>query len=310
MPLWGGIEAGGTKTVCAVGTGPEDLRAEARFPTTSPTETIQRVIQFFREQAREQPLAAVGVASFGPLDLDPQSPRFGYITSTPKPGWAYTDLAGSVRHGLGTPVGFDTDVNAAALGEHQWGAARGLDDFVYLTVGTGIGGAAMVNGRLTHGLSHPEMGHIRIPHDRALDPFDGSCPYHGDCLEGLASGAALEARWGQHGATLGEDHPAWPLEADYLAFGLVNLICILLPQRIIMGGGIMQQRQIFPLLRRRVQELLNGYLQAPEILDQIDEYIVPPGLGNRAGVLGALVLAQRAAQGATGPIQTESSAAT
>ncbi|MCJ7810712.1 MAG: ROK family protein [Dehalococcoidia bacterium] len=310
MPLWGGIEAGGTKTVCAVGTGPEDLRAEVRFPTTTPTDTIQRVIQFFREQTSEEPLAAVGIASFGPLDLDPQSPRFGYITSTPKPGWARANLAGSVRRSLGTPVGLDTDVNAAALGEHQWGAARGLDDFVYLTVGTGIGGGAMVNGRLTHGLSHPEMGHIRIPHDRALDPFDGSCPYHGDCLEGLASGPALEARWGQHGATLGEDHPAWPLEADYLAFGLVNLICILLPQRIIMGGGIMQQPQIFPLLRRKVQELLNGYLQAPEILDQIDEYIVPPGLGNRAGVLGALVLAQRAAQGATGPIQTESSAAT
>ena len=310
MPLWGGIEAGGTKTVCAIGTGPEDLRAEVRFPTTTPADTIQRVIQFFREQAREEPLTAVGIASFGPLDLDPQSPRFGYITSTPKPGWAYTDLAGSVGQGLGTPVGFDTDVNAAALGEHQWGAARGLDDFVYLTVGTGIGGGAMVNGRLTHGLSHPEMGHIRIPHDRALDPFDGSCPYHGDCLEGLASGPALEARWGQPGATLGEDHPAWPLEADYLAFGVVNLICILLPQRFIMGGGIMQQTQIFPLLRRKVQELLNGYLQAPEILDQIDEYIVPPGLGNRAGVLGAIALAQRAAQGATGPIQTESSAAT
>jgi len=310
MPLWGGIEAGGTKTVCAIGTGPDDLRAEVRFPTTTPADTIQLVIQFFREQARDEPLAAVGIASFGPLDLDPQSPRFGYITSTPKPGWAYTDLAGSVGQGLGTPVGFDTDVNAAALGEHQWGAARGLDDFVYLTVGTGIGGGAMVNGRLTHGLSHPEMGHIRIPHDRALDPFDGSCPYHGDCLEGLASGPALEGRWGQPGATLGKDHPAWALEAEYLAFGLVNLICILLPQRIIMGGGIMQQPQIFPLLRRKVQELLNGYLQAPEILDQIDEYIVPPGLGNRAGVLGAIALAQRAAQGATGPIQTESSAAT
>jgi len=309
MPLWGGMEAGGTKTVCAVGTGPEDLRAEVRFPTTTPAETIQRIIQFFREQAREEPLAAVGVASFGPLDLDPQSPRFGYITSTPKSGWAYTDLAGSVRRSLGTPVGFDTDVNAAALGEHQWGAAQGLHDFVYLTVGTGIGGGAMVNSRLIHGLSHSEMGHIRIPHDRDLDPFDGSCPYHGDCLEGLASGPALEARWGQPGATLGEDHPAWPLEAEYLAFGLVNLICILLPQRIIMGGGIMQQPQIFPLLRRKVQELLNGYLQAPGILDQIDEYIVPPGLGNRAGVLGAIALAQRAAQGPTGPIRTESGAA-
>ena len=310
MPLWGGIEAGGTKTVCAIGTGPDDLRAEVRIPTTTPLETIQQVIRFFRQQAREEPLEAVGIASFGPLDSNPDSPSFGHITTTPKPGWAHTDLAGSVRQGLGTPVGFDTDVNAAALAEHRWGATRGLDNFVYLTIGTGIGGGGMVNGRLIHGLNHPEMGHIRIPHDRALDPFDGSCPYHGDCLEGLAAGPALEARWGQPAAMLGEDHPAWPLEADYLAFGLVNVICILLPQRIIMGGGIMQQPQIFPLLRRKVQEVLNGYLQAPGILDQIDEYIVPPGLGNRAGVLGAIALAQRAAQGATGPIQTESSAAT
>ncbi len=308
MPLWGGIEAGGTKTVCVIGTGPEDLRAEERFPTTTPAETIQRITRFFREQAGEEPPEAVGIGSFGPLDLDPRSARFGYITSTPKPGWAYTDLAGSLRQGLGLPVGLDTDVNAAALGEHRWGAARGLDDFVYLTIGTGIGGGAMVNGRLVHGLGHPEIGHIRVPHDRDLDPFDGCCPYHGDCLEGLASGPALEARWGQPGATLGEDHPAWPLEAEYLALGLVNLICILLPQRIIMGGGIMQQLQLFPLLRRRAQELLHGYLQAPRILEEIDEYIVPPALGDRAGVLGAIVLAQRAVHGAIGQIERENSA--
>jgi len=303
MPLWGGIEAGGTKTVCAVGTGPEDVRAEVRFPTTTPSETIQRITQFFHEQTSDEAVTAVGIASFGPVDLDPQSPRFGYITSTPKPGWASANLTGSVRRSLAIPVGLDTDVNAAALGEHKWGAAQGLDDFVYLTVGTGIGGGAMVNGRLIHGLVHPEVGHIRIPHNRDLDPFQGSCPYHGDCLEGLAAGPALEARWGQPGETLGDDHPAWPLEAEYLALGVVNLICTLSPQRIIMGGGIMERLQIFPLLRRRVQELLNRYLQATEILEQIDEYIVPPGLGERAGVLGAFVLAQQAAQEATGPIQ-------
>jgi fructokinase len=308
MPLWGGIEAGGTKTVCAVGTGPHDLRAEIRIPTTTPAETIDRVLVFFRQQAQQEPVAAVGIASFGPVDRNPDSPSFGYITTTPKPGWANTDLAGSIREGLGTPVGFDTDVNAAALAEHQWGAAQGLDDFVYLTIGTGIGGGGMVNGKLIHGLSHPEMGHIRIPHDVALDPFDGSCPYHGDCLEGLAAGPALEARWGQPGAALEEDHPAWPREAEYLAFGLVNLICILVPQRIILGGGIMQQRRVFPLVRRRVQELLNGYLHVPEILDQIDDYIVPPGLGNRAGVLGAILLAQRAEQKATGSIERNSAA--
>jgi fructokinase len=292
MPLWGGIEAGGTKFVCAVGTGPDELLAEVRFPTTTPEETIGQAIQFFRQQ-KKGPLTAIGIASFGPVDLDPDSPTFGYITGTPKPGWAHTDFAGKIRRALDVPVGFDTDVNAAALGEYRWGAAQGLDTFIYLTIGTGIGGGGMVNGKLIHGLIHPEMGHIRIPHDRDLDPYTGSCPYHGDCLEGLAAGPALEERWGQMGETLPADHPAWLLEADYLAFGLVNIICILSPQRIILGGGVMQQRQLFPLVRRRVQGLLNDYLPVPTILDQIDDYIVPPGLGNRSGVLGAIALAQQ-----------------
>jgi fructokinase len=295
MPVWGGIEAGGTKTVCAVGTGPDDLRADVRIPTTTPDETIQRIVQFFRRYQENELLASVGIATFGPVDSHPDSPSFGHITTTPKPGWAHTDIAGIIQRELGRPVGFDTDVNAAALAEHQWGAARGISNFVYLTVGTGIGGAAMVAGTLIHGLNHPEMGHIRIPHDRATDPFVGSCPYHGNCLEGLACGPALEARWGQDANTLPADHPAWLLEAEYLALGLISLICILLPQRIIMGGGIMQQPQIFPLVRSRVQALLGGYLQVPMILEQIDDYIVAPGLGDRAGVLGAIVLAQQAA---------------
>jgi len=291
MLLWGGVEAGGTKFVCAVGTGPDDLWAEVRFPNTTPEETIGQAIQFFQQQ--KEPLTAIGIASFGPLDPNPDSPTFGYITTTPKPGWAHTDLAGPIRRALGVPVGFDTDVNVAALGEYRWGAAQGLDTFIYLTIGTGIGGGGMVNGKLIHGLIHPEMGHIRIPHDRDTDPYTGSCPYHGDCLEGLASGPALEGRWGQRGETLPADHPAWLLEADYLAFALTNIICILSPQRIILGGGVMQQRQLFPLVRRRVQELLNYYLSVPAILDQIDDYIVPPGLGDRAGVLGAIALAQQ-----------------
>jgi fructokinase len=295
MPLWGGIEAGGTKFVCAVGTGPDDLRAEVRFPTTMPEVSIGRAIEFFQQQHEKEPLAAVGIASFGPVDPNPDSSTFGYITTTPKPGWAHTDFAGTIRRALGVPVGFDTDVNVAALGERRWGAAQGLDTFVYLTIGTGIGGGGMVNGKLIHGLVHPEMGHIRIPHDRDRDPYAGACPYHGDCLEGLAIGPALEARWGQRGETLPADHPAWELEAGYLALGLVSIICILSPERIIMGGGVMEQRQLFPLVRGRVRELLNGYLQVPAILDQIDEYIVPPGLGNRAGVLGAIALAQQAA---------------
>lgn len=290
-PLWGGIEAGGTKFLCAVGAGPDELAAEARFPTTTPEETIGRAIRFFRRYQNE--LAAVGIASFGPLDPRPDSPTYGYITTTPKPGWAQIDLAGPVRHALGLPVAFDTDVNGAALAEHRWGAARGLDTFVYLTIGTGIGGGGMVNGELMHGLIHPEMGHLRIPHDRRADPFPGSCPYHGDCLEGLAAGPALEARWGQPAETLPPDHAAWPLEAQYLALALVNIICILLPQRIILGGGVMQQPCLLPKIRRRVRELLHDYLAVPEIQHRIDEYIVPPGLGGRAGVLGAIALAQR-----------------
>jgi len=293
MQLYGGIEAGGTKFVCAVGTGPNDLRAEVRFPTTTPDETINQAIAFFREQAAKEPLAAIGIASFGPVDPNPDSPTFGYITTTPKPGWTHTNLLGAVAQALQVPVGFDTDVNAAALGEHWWGAAQGLDTFIYLTIGTGLGGGGLVNGRLQHGLIHPEMGHILLPHNWQADPYAGKCPYHGDCFEGMAAGPALEERWGQPAASLPVDHPAWELEAHYLALGLVNFICVLSPQRIIMGGGVMEQRHLFPLLRGKVQQLLRGYIQSPAILEHIDEYIVPPGLGNRAGVLGAIALARQ-----------------
>ena len=200
-----------------------------------------------------------------------------------------------IGQALGVPVGFDTDVNVAALGEHRWGAAQGLDTFIYLTIGTGLGGGGMVNGQLIHGLIHPEMGHIRIPHDWQKDHYAGSCPYHGDCLEGLAAGPALAGRWGQPGETLPDDHPAWKLEAHYLALALVNFICTLSPQRIIMGGGVMDKTHLFPMIRDQVRDLLNGYIQAPDILKNIDRYIVPPGLGNRSGVLGAIALAQATA---------------
>ncbi len=296
MSLFGGIEAGGTKFVCAVGSGPDDVRDEARFPTTSPEDCIRQSISFFQAmQGTHGPLAGVGIASFGPVDPNPASPAFGYITTTPKPGWAHTDLAGPVGRALGVPVGFDTDVNGAALGEFRWGAAQGLDTFVYITIGTGIGGGAMVNGRLVHGLVHPEMGHVLPPHDRTADPFEGACPYHRDCLEGLASGPAIEQRWKDKAVNLGPDHPAWELEARYLAHGIVPQIYILSPQRIIMGGGVMDQAHLFPMVRRNVREILNNYIQAPAILDDMDHYIVPPGLGNRAGVLGAIALAQLAA---------------
>ena len=288
---YGGIEAGGTKFVCAVGTGLDDIRAEIRFPTTTPDETIGRAIAFFEQQAREVELAAIGIGSFGPADPNPASPTFGFITTTPKPGWQDVDFAGAVGRFLNLPVGFDTDVNVAALGEHRWGAAQDLDTFIYLTVGTGIGGGGMIGGKRMHGLIHPEMGHIRLPHDWAADPFPGSCPYHGDCLEGLASGPALQARWGQPAETLGPDHPAWPLQARYLALALVNIICTLSPQRIIIGGGVMAQPALYDLMRSQVQDLLNNYVQSPAILEDIENYIVPPALGDQAGVLGAIALA-------------------
>ncbi|MFW5798612.1 MAG: ROK family protein [Planctomycetota bacterium] len=284
------MEAGGTKFVCAVGTGPETIVDETRFPTTTPDETIGKAVAFFRSVATGNDLAGIGIGSFGPVDPNPASATYGYITATPKPGWSDTDFAGRIKSELGVPVRLDTDVNAAALGEQRWGAARGLQDFIYLTVGTGIGGGGMLGGNLMHGLVHPEMGHIRLPHDHQRDPFEGSCPFHGDCLEGLASGFAMQQRWGVRAETLAPDHEAWPLEADYLAAALNNYICTLSPERIIMGGGIMQQEQLFGMVRSRVQVLLGGYVKSPSILEDIDSYIVPPGLGNRAGVLGSMAL--------------------
>ena len=295
MTLYGGIEAGGTKFVCAVGTGPEDIRDEIRFATSTPEETIPRAIAFFRPYAAE--LAAIGIGSFGPIDPRLASTTFGYITTTPKPGWAQTDFVGALQAALDVPIGFDTDVNAAALGEHRWGAAQGLETFIYLTIGTGIGGGAMVEGNLLHGVMHPEMGHIRLPHDRVLDPFEGTCPFHGDCLEGLASGPALESRWGVRAENLPNAHPAWELESSYLADAIINFTLALAPQRVILGGGVMQQTHLFPLIREKVQRRLNNYLAVTEITEQIERFIVPPALGNRAGIFGALALAQQTFHG-------------
>ncbi len=301
MTLYGGIEGGGTKFVCAVGTGPDNIVAETSFATTQDaSHTIGKAIDFFRAHSQKMPLAGVGIASFGPVDPDPRSPDYGYITTTPKLGWAHTDFLGPVRDALGVPVAFDTDVNGAALGEYRWGAASGLDTFVYLTIGTGLGGGGLVKGQLMHGLMHPEMGHMLLPHDWTADPYAGYCPYHGDCWEGLAAGPALEDRWKAKGTELPPDHPAWALEAHYLALGVVNIIMILSPQRVIMGGGVMQQRHLFPLVRSKVQKMLNGYLKRAAITDDIDQYIVPPALAGRSGVLGAIALAEMAAQANVG----------
>ncbi len=293
MNVFGAIEAGGTKFVCGVGSGPDDL-ATVSLPTTTPSATVDCAVQFLAEAGGGR-LRAVGIGSFGPVDLDPASATHGFITSTPKPGWRNYDLAGAVGRALHVPVGFDTDVNAAALGEARWGAARGLADFLYLTVGTGIGGGAMVNGAVVHGLVHPEMGHFRVPHDGARDPFPGVCPFHGDCLEGLASGPAIAARWRVPPEELPSHHPAWLLEAQYLAAGLAALVCTLSPRRIVMGGGVMRQRQLFPLIRTELARLLNGYIQH-RALEQMEDYVVLPELGDRAGVLGALILAEHAAR--------------
>jgi fructokinase len=294
--VFGGIEAGGTKFVCAVGTQPDALHDVTQFPTTTPDETLGRAVQFFRTQKGQIELTSVGIASFGPIDPNPRSPTYGYITSTPKSGWANTDIAGTIRGALGVPVRFDTDVNGAALAENRWGAAQRLNNCIYITIGTGIGGGGLVNGELMHGLVHPEMGHIRIPHDWQGDPYKGHCPFHGDCWEGLASGPAIEERWGQLPESLPTDHPAWRLEAHYIALAVSNLICTLSPERIVIGGGVMQQPELLPLVRQQVRQLLNGYIQNRAVLDAIDRFIVPPSLGNRAGVLGAIALGQLAAQ--------------
>jgi fructokinase len=290
LSVYGGIEAGGSKWECAVGAGPADLRATATLPTTTPAETIDRAVGFFE---REGPVEAIGIGSFGPLDGNPSSPTWGYITTTPKPGWAQTDLGSEIRRRLSVPVAFDTDVNAAALGEHRWGATQGLDTSCYITVGTGIGGGGLVEGKLLHGLMHPEFGHVRIPHDRDADPFPGSCPYHGDCWEGLASGHAIEARFGTPAREL-DDEAAWTLEARYLALGLVSVICVLSPQRVVIGGGVMNRPGLLELVRRETVGLMNGYLGAALLGDGIADFVTRPALGPRAGVLGALALAESA----------------
>ncbi len=288
MTVFGGIETGGSKWECAVGTGPDDLTATETIPTTSPDETLGRAAAFFE---REGPVDAIGIGSFGPIDQDRSSPTWGYITTTPKPGWADTDVGQQLGRRLGVPIAFDTDVNAAALGEYRWGAAQGLETVCYITVGTGIGGGVVLAGRPLHGLLHPEFGHLRVPHDRDADPFDGVCPFHGDCWEGLAAGPAIAARWGKPAEELDDVDAVWQLEARYLALGLVSVISIISPQRIVIGGGVMNASKLFSIVRDKVAGLVNGYPPVPALGVGIADYIVRPALGRRAGVLGAIALA-------------------
>lgn len=285
--VFGGVEAGGTKWVCAKGTGPADLTEVEVIPTTTPPETLGRVVEFFKRDGAR--ITALGLGSFGPVDLRVGSKTFGWITSTAKPGWSNTDVVGALRAELDVPVAFDTDVNAAALAEQRWGAAQGLSNLVYMTVGTGIGAGIVVDGRPVHGLMHSEFGHILVPHDHTADPFPGSCPFHGDCLEGLASGGALRARYGTPAEQL-DDPAAWELEARYLAMGIVNAVLTVSPERVVLGGGVVKRPGLFPIIRAQVTALVNGYTEVGDT----DRFIVPPALGDHAGVLGALHLAMAA----------------
>ncbi len=288
---FGGIEAGGTKFICALAAEPPSLAHEATFRTTDPGETLEQVCDFFAPYVKEGSVRSIGIAAFGPVDVDPTSPTYGYITATPKPGWGNTNLLGMLRRELGVPFAFHVDVSGSAIGEHTWGASKGIDPSLYITVGTGIGGGYLIDGKPLAGLTAVEMGHIRIPHDMQKDPFEGSCPYHKDCFEGLAAGPSLTARFGTRGETLADNDPFWQLEAEYIASALANYVLMLSPRIIMLGGGIMQREFLYPLIRRRVRELLNGYVRAEEILKDIDRYIVPPLLGKYSGVLGAIAMA-------------------
>ncbi len=287
--LYGGVETGGTWCVCALGSGPDAIVSYEQFPTGAPEETLDQIVEFF---AAGQAPVAIGVGSFGPVDVHRASATWGYVTTTPKPGWQHAAVGPVLQDRLGVPVVFDNDVDAAALSEHRWGAGRDVASLAYLTVGTGIGAGLLIDGRPWHGLVHPEVGHLRIPRDERRDPFAGACPIHGDCWEGLAAGGAMAERWGVSPEELPDEHPAWPLEADYLALGILSIVCVASPHRVILGGGVMERSLLLPMVRTRLVELLAGYLDTPLLGAEVDRYLVAPELGDRAGVLGAIALAQ------------------
>ncbi len=279
------IEAGGTKFVCAVGDEKGNIVERIQIPTTVPEETIPRVVEFFRKYQVD----AIGIGSFGPIDVNQDSPTYGYITSTPKIGWENYPFVHALKDEFHVPVGFNTDVNGSALGEATFGAAKGLDSCLYITVGTGIGAGAIVKGQLLQGLSHPEMGHILVRR-HPNDSYQGKCPYHQDCLEGLASGPAIEERWGAKGAELVERTEVWDLEGYYLAQAIMQYILIVSPKKIILGGGVSQQEQVYTSIHKYLPELINGYVSLPDL----SSYIVRPGLEDDAGIVGALMLAHQA----------------
>jgi fructokinase len=290
--LVGGIEAGGTKFVCAVGDADGGILRLATVPTRDPDTTLAETVAFFQAAAAEfGPIAALGVASFGPLDLDPSSPEQGSLTRTPKPGWSGINLRSHLSQALACPVTVDTDVNGAGLAEGALGAGKGLDCFAYLTVGTGIGGGLIVGQRPVHGLLHPEMGHLLVRRHPADGTFPGCCPFHGDCLEGLASGTAILQRQGHSLSGNKPDDPIWDIVADYIGQLCSALFLLASPHRIIIGGGVMSSGALFPLVRAKVAAQLNGYVGGLHNGADFAELIVPPALGDRAGITGALLMA-------------------
>jgi len=296
-PLLGGVELGGTKCVCLIGTGPEDIRAQVALPTgNDPDVTLGRIEEVLRNgQSQHGSFRALGIASFGPVDLARHSPTYGSITSTCKPGWSNTPVAARLRQAFNVPVGFDTDVNGAALAEGRWGAARDLDDFAYVTVGTGVGVGLVVNGALVHGFGHPELGHIRLAR-KSGDHWPGACAFHGDCVEGLASGVAIVVRTGVPAHQIAADNPAWGLVTHALAQLLHTLVLATAPRRILVGGGVIEARPaLLAKIRRQLLASLNDYLDLERLAGSIDRYVVPPGLAALAGPLGALALAADAA---------------
>ena len=296
-PLYGAIEAGGTKFICAIGTGHGAIIEDTRIDTRDPDGTLREVLRYFdAAQSRSRPIRAFGPAAFGPIELRRDAPRYGFITSTPKPGWRDTDLLGTLTRALGRPIGFDTDVNAAALAELRWGAGAGLNSVIYVTVGTGIGGGVIHHGLPVHGLLHPEIGHVPVRRHPADAAFPGVCPYHRDCLEGMASGPAILARTGRQLAQSAVTDPIWDIEADYLGQLAAQLVLMHSPQRILLGGGVMEQQRLFPAVRARMLHWLQDYLRLDELHDAA--FLVPPGLGPAAGICGALALAIDADVGA------------
>lgn len=286
----GALEAGGTKMVCAIGDETGKIFEQISLPTKTPEETVPAMIEYFQKAKVD----ALGIGCFGPIDPDKRSKTYGYITSTPKLAWANYDIVGAFEKALGIPVGFDTDVNGSVLGEATFGQAKGKSSVIYITIGTGVGVGVYIEGKLLHGMLHPEAGHVMIRR-REDDTYEGKCPYHKACLEGMAAGPAVEERWGEKAVRLKDRKEVWDLEAYYIAQALTGYILTLSPEMIILGGGIMHQEQLFPLIRSYVTEMLNGYIQTDELKD-IDHYIVPASLNDDQGIMGALELGRRALQ--------------